>query len=385
MPRLTKRLIDTTPPPATGDVTLWDEQVPGFGCRLWASGRKSFSVRYRYRGRQMRLTLGPYGVLTVDQARAMAQAALGQLAMGADPASVRRSRSVSITVVDLASRYLTEHAVPKKKARSVAEDRANLRKHILPVLGKRAIADITPRDITALHHSLRATPIAANRCLSLLSTIFSLAEQWELCPRGSNPVVGIQRYKERKRERYLSLEELARLSQVLTDVERDGEESPAVVRCIRLLLLTGCRLLEVLTLRWDALNLSAGTARLVDSKTGPRTVYLAPPAAEILQATPHTSPWVIPGRTVGQHHRPPHHAWHRIRTKAGLEDVRLHDLRHTYASLGVQAGLSLPLIGGLLGHRSVGMVQRYAHLADSPQHQAAALIGELMRKAMGGE
>lgn len=383
MPRLTKRLIDTTTAPATGETILMDDQLPGFGCRVYASGRAMFFVRYQASGRRIRLKLGWYGALTVDQARTQAQAALGQVAMGLDPATLRR-RAGGPTLADVATRYLTEHAVPKKKPRSVEEDRNNLRVHILPALGTRAITDITPRDIMAFHHSLHKTPIAANRALTVLSMIFRLVEHWELRPRGSNPTTGIQRYTERKRERFLTPEELARLSRVLAEVEAEQSTLPSVPVCIRLLLFTGARLGEILTLRWEAVNLSTSTARLTDSKTGRRTVYLPPPAVEVLQGIPRTSRWVVEGKTPDRHLAEPHRRWWEIRERAGIPDVRLHDLRHTYASLGVQAGLSLPLIGALLGHTNQSTTARYSHLSEPPVHQAAHLVGELMRKAMGG-
>lgn len=206
--RLTKRLIDATPCPDTGETWLADESVPGFGVRLRA-GRKTYCVRYRNaHGQARREHLGFTTVLTLEQARAQAQVFLVAVRQGQDPAAERQAMRQAPTMADLAARYLREHAEVKKKPGSLRMDRTNLRRHILPVLGASLVAAVTRADLAALQHHMRATPGAANRCLALLSTMLGLAEQWGLRPPGSNPVRGLQRYRERRLERFLSVEEL---------------------------------------------------------------------------------------------------------------------------------------------------------------------------------
>ena len=246
---------------------------------------------------------------------------------------------------------------------------------------------LTRADVARLHHGMRATPGAANRVLALLSKMCALAEQWGLREPGSNPVRGIERFRERRRERHLTPEELERLGDVLRQVELERTESPSSVALVRLLLLTGARLGEVLGLRWDRIDWQAGSVRLADSKTGPKTLYLSDAATGgagwplVVQAD---NPWVLPGRVQGRPLVNPQKPWRRIRRAAGLEDVRLHDLRHTYAAVAARGGLSLPMIGALLGHSEPQTTQRYAHLVGNPVKQAAEQVGEAIRVAMGG-
>jgi len=234
------------------------------------------------------------------------------------------------------------------------------------------------------HHDLRPTPIAANRVLALLTTMFNLAEEWGLRPDGTSPCRHIKKYKEHKRERFLSEQELARLGSTLT--KKEGTVPPSVIGAIRLLIFTGARLNEILTLQWVYVDLEQGTARLADSKTGAKTIHLNPPARAVIEGLPHTkdNPYVLPGVRPGSHLANIHHTWFEIRDAAKLENVRLHDLRHAFASFGVSSGLGLPIIGGLLGHTQTATTARYAHLSNDPLKQAAELIGQKISAAMTG-
>lgn len=387
MPKLTIRLIAQLH--AGGDSFVWDEQVPGFGVRC-RQGQKSYVLQYRVLGgrgsRQRRVTLGRVGTVSLDDARVLAQEYLRGVRYGQDPAGARQAMRAAPRIEDLAERYMREHAAVKKKARSAHMDRVNLRLHVLPVLGMQRVDTVTRADVAKLHHGMRQVPGAANRVLALLSKMLSLAEQWGLREPGTNPVKGIERYRERKRERHLTPAELGRLGAVLRQAELLRTESPSVVAMVRLLLLTGARLGEVLGLAWRRLNLEESTVRLADSKTGPKTLYLSAAALAVLAGLPRVddNPWCLPGRVRGKHLVNPQKPWRRIRALAGLDDVRLHDLRHTYAAMAARGGLSLPMIGALLGHTEAQTTQRYAHLVGYPVQVAAEQVGEAIQRALGG-
>lgn len=365
---------------------LWDDTVPGLGLRITHTGKKSFVLSYRAGSRKRQMTLGAYGVLTLQQARAKALRALASIMEGGDPLAERRQAARAETMSELAERYLREHAAVKKKPKSVEGDRQMLRDHILPRLGGLKVADVSRRDVTALHHGLRDKPYTANRVLALLSKMLNLAEKWELRADGTNPCRHVERFKEAKRERFMSTEELAALADALAEAERAGSVSPHAVAAVRLLILTGCRMREILHLRWEHVDFEKGRLGLPDSKTGAKTVFLAAPAREVLAALPRTAgnPWVIEGRRVGAHLTDLKGPWKRLCEKAGLKDLRIHDLRHSFAAVGAGLGLSLPMIGKLLGHSQPATTARYAHLAADPMHAAADRIGAELAAAMTG-
>lgn len=384
MPKLTKRLVDSLEP-RKSDYVEWDGDLSGFGIRVWPSGRKSFVLWFRNAsGRARKMTLGAYGQLTVDQARKLALGKLAEIATGDDPAEKKVSARRGNTVSELADRYLSEHAIPKKKPESVKADRRLLNTAILPRIGRRAVPDVSRKDIGELHHAMRKTPVQANRVIALLSKMFNLAEAWGLRPDGSNPCRHIQKFKERGRERFLSGEEMVRLAGVLDEAQETGQESPVAVAAIRLLLFSGMRKTEVLTLEWTHVDLDRQVADLPDSKTGKKTVHLSAPALAVLADLPRLkgNPYVFPGRKPGSRFVGLQKVWERIRSKADIEDVRLHDLRHTFASVGVTDGLSLPMIGKLLGQKQASTTLRYAHLAEDPQKEATEQIGRRITDAM---
>ena len=236
---------------------------------------------------------------------------------------------------------------------------------------------------------MRDKPYAANRVFALLAKMFNLAEEWDYRPQGTNPcgtLKGIL-YKESGRERYLSHKELGKLSEVLKQSEMENIEMPSVINAIRLLILTGCRRNEILSLKWDYINFENNCINLPDSKTGKKTIYLTAPAIEILSniETKEGNPYVITGHKIGDHLVNIQKPWARIRKKAGLDDVRIHDLRHTFASHAISAGSSLAMIGALLGHKQAQTTERYAHLADDPLRKEAETIGSVLNAAMNEE
>lgn len=371
--KITKRVLDSLKAPSSGEIKVWDTELRGFVVRVRAGGSRRFIVEWKREGESRRVTLGEYGALTADQAREMARQILARVARGEDPAAERALAKAAPTLADLAQRYLEQHANLKKKHSSCLGDERNLRLHVVPVLGRRKVTEITLKHIADLHASMSGKPVQANRMLALLSKMFNLAERWGMRPSGSNPCRGIDRFPESRRERFLSAAEIARLGEVL---ERSAPTEPFVVLAIRLLLLTGARRDEILTLRWSEVDFERTCLRLSDSKTGAKVIPLGPAAVSLLAQAPRVeaNPYVIPGRRAEGRLTGIHRPWVRIRESAGLGELRLHDLRHSFASIGAAAGLGLPILGAILGHQSHVTTARYAHLDDDPRLQAAARI-----------
>jgi integrase len=388
--RITKRAVEAMTPGAT-DLYLWDDEIKGFGLKTTPLGHKVYLVQYRLGGRASRLrraTIGKHGVpWTPDTARKEAKSILGEIAQGVDVAAVRAAKrqatAEATTMAELATRFLTEHAEAKRKDRTSAEYRRLLDRIILPALGKLQAAAVTRQDIARLHHSLRTTPYQANRVLATLSKMFNLAEVWGDRPDGSNPCRHVEKFPERKRERFLSADELSRLGDALASYKG----SPFVPALIKLLVFTGARLNEILTLEWSSVDTVRGEARIADSKTGAKIVHLPPPALSVLAELPRLSgnPYVIAGERLGRHLVNAEKPWRAIRSAAGLDDVRLHDLRHAFASVAAASGMGLPIIGKMLGHSQAQTTHRYAHLAADPVKAAAATVAGKIAEAMNGK
>ena len=374
MPKITKRLVDAAEP-RDKPYTIYDGQVPGFGIRVQPGGTKTYVVLYRFAHHRRCVSLGRHGVITPEQARAQAKRILARVSDGEDPAASRQGGSHVTTLADLAKRFDEEHIAVRLKPASALSYRDNLRRHVLPTIGNLRATDVARADVAKLHHDLRHSRYQANRSLALMSKMFNLAEVWGLRPDGSNPCRHVKKYKEKKRERYLSADELARLGEALRECE-EGGESQSTVNLIRLLLLTGCRLNEILTLKWEHVDLENGALHLPDSKTGEKTVHIGPATVECLAGIERVedNPWVITGKLPSSHLVNPGKPWRRIRARAELDDVRIHDLRHTFASMAVSSGEGLPMIGKLLGHTQVQTTARYAHLFNEPIKQAAGNI-----------
>lgn len=375
--RLSKTVIDEAVYEGPGGCYLWDERIAGFGVRIYPSGTKSFAVTYWSKGRQRFYTIGRYGKITLHQAKEDALALFLKVHKGEDPAADRQAASSEPTIADLADRHIKDHAKLKNKARSAKRSRRAWDRCILPTLGKRRVKDITRADIAQLMTSMSDTPAMANKVLTQLSKAFNLAEVWGWRPDGSNPCRHVGRYEEKSCERYLSESELRRLGQVLDKAEREWQTCPYAVAAIRLLILTGCRSAEILSLRWDQVDFERQLLHLEDSKAGDRTVLLNSAALSILESLEPkgTNPYVVPGNESDRHRASLQALWERIRIAAEIPNVRIHDLRHTFASYGVNGGQNLAVVGKLLGHSKLTTTQRYAHLADDPLRLATNEIG----------
>ena len=386
MPRLTKRVIEAAEIQAA-EHFIWDDSLPGFGVRVLPSGRKGYIVQYRAGRRSRRMSLGPSTVLTCEQARTRAITIIAAARGGDDPAARRDTDRRTATVKELADRFDKEHVSLRIKESTAKGYRRLLQLTILPALGRHRVTEVTRADIAKLHHDLRHIPYEANRCLEVISKMFSLAEMWGLRPDGSNPRKHIKKYAEEKRERFLSPAELKLVGEVLREMESEGIELPSAIAATRLLILTGCRLNEIMTLQWEHVDLPGKALRLPDSKTGAKIVHLGQPAIDLLEkiARVETNPWVIVGTLPGARLTDLQPFWQRVRARAGLNDVRIHDLRHTFASTAVASGQGLPMIGKLLGHTQVQTTARYAHLASATIKTAASDVSAEIAASLNGQ
>jgi integrase len=393
---------------------IWDGSLPGFGCRVFSSGTKSFFLDYRVNGVKRRLTLGRYGVLTPQQAREKAVRALAEVSDGVDPVEERRTKRGVATLALASSEYLDE-AKSKIKLRTVAEYKRLFDRYILPALGRKLVTDITVRDVARLHNAHRETPYQANRIRDSLAILMHWCELRGYRDRNTNPCRDVKKFPERQRERFLTVAEVGAIGAALTRAEREGlppapklrkrpksqrtakhrpksadspiPANPFAVAAIRFLLFTGWRESEALTLRWSDVDFARKLVTLQDSKTGKSHRPLGAPALALLSDLPRVAgtPYVFPGSKTGQPLREMKRVWHAVRHAAGLDDVRLHDLRRTVASFSVASGHSLYITGSILGHARAETTQRYAHLRDDVRHAAADTVSELIAVALAGD
>ena len=352
---------------------LRDGALKGFGVRVLLSGKKRFFVHSQTDGRRIWKIIGDADSIPLEEARRRAAALLGGIRRDGDGRA-----SPEETVFEAVAEEVFRNYGRHWKPRTLKVNRGYLRNQILPWFRGRNAADITQADVQRWFASLHATPGAANRSAPILSVIMREAEVYGYRREGSNPCVGIRRYRRKSRERFLSGAELRRLALTL---ERHEARRPLHVAFLRLLLLTGCRKGEIATLEWSSYR--EGHLFLPDSKTGPRTVWLSSPARSVLERLPRTGKWVFPSSRTG---RPLNvHAleafWCKVRVEANLRDVRLHDTRHTYASIAVMQGETVVTTGRLLGHGTPETTLKYAHLSDASVREAADALGDIL----GGE
>jgi integrase len=406
MPKLTKRFVDSIKPGGK-EAFYWDDDMPGFGLRQKPSGALTWVVQYRERGQghTRRMALSRVGILTPDEARTEAKAALAAVAKGKDPSAERRQKAKDITVAALCDLWLEEGpaAAPRKKAKSWAVDASNVERHIKPLLGRKHVLALATADIERFQKDVTDGKTAADektgprgrarvrgglgagsRATSTLQSMLSFAVSRGIRP--DNPAHGVKLNKLEKRERFLSPAEFAKLGTVLSAAEERGV-SGKMIDAIRLLILTGARKNEVCGLKWDWIDFERAVIRLPDSKTGAKTIPLGAPALEILSGIKRDdeSPYVFPAARGDGHLTGLRKVWTELAAEAGLQGVRLHDLRHGFASVAAADGQSLFLLGKVLGHAQSRTTERYSHVNVDPVRAVADRTAKKIAAAMKGE
>jgi integrase len=407
--RITKRTVDALQSNSS-EFTVWDDTVSGFGVRVRPTGAKSYVVVYRAgagrRAPVRRYTIAAVGKITPERARARAKVILGAVAHGHDPANQKTAERGAPTVAELADQFMADHVRAKRKAGTAEFYRDILDRIVKPAVGTTKADKLTRLQVGRLHSSLADTPFQANRMLAVVASMYAFAGRAGIVPEGTNRARGIDKFKESRRERFLTGEELERLGSAIREAETTGipwsvdETKPTAKHVpkakrstriaqsatapLRLLLFTGCRLREILHLRWEHVDFERGCLFLPDSKSGRKTVILNAPALAVLNAMERVGPYVVPGDDPEQPRHDLKRPWDAVTKRAGLTGVRLHDLRHTYASFGAGGGLGLPIIGRLLGHTQAATTARYAHLDNDPLRRASEAIAGRIAAALEG-
>lgn len=382
--KLTKRIVESQLPDHTKRILVWDTEITGFCIRIYPTGKKTYFFQYRNGYKETKfIKIGVHGNITTEQAREKAVQLALKVSAGEDPSIEVSYKATSPTMKDLAEKYLTLHAEHEKRPKSVKEDKAMLKNYIIKEFGTRKVADLTFEDIQKLHASLNKKRVLSNRILSLLHKMFNLAVQWKW--RTDNPASGIKKYQEHKRTRWLQEDEMKRLLSILNNYPNQ-----TITNIIRLLLLTGARKHEVLEATWDQFDLEKGVWTKKAHTTKQKKMEhspLSPAALAVLQTIKEgktDSPFLFPGNVKGKPIQDIKKSWATIIKLADLKDFRIHDLRHTYASHLVSSGLSLSVVGKLLGHTQASTTQRYAHLADEPLREATTLFSKKIKELSDG-
>ena len=360
---------------------FWDVQLKGFGLCVRPSGKKTFLLKYRIgRGRRAvtkKHSLGSVPVVSVEAARLKAKNFLFVASQGIDP--IKKDQE-SLTIKELCEQYIDRYAVLHKKKSSLVRDENLIKGVIIPVFGKIRVADLNRSHLIKYHHSKKDTPIMANRFLALISTMMNLAEKWEYRPQNTNPCKYVDRYKEKKRQVYLSMDQLERVGQAMRQLK--NTESFYALSALKMLLVTGCRTSEILNLKREYVDIANNCIHLPDSKTGARTIHLPPVAFDILNALPSEEGFVFRSPRENKRLTTLRCLWKKICGITDLKDYRLHDLRHTYASFAVSGGFSLPIIAKMLGHAGIKTTERYAHLHQDPVNKAIDDVSLKIKKVM---
>jgi integrase len=413
--KLTRTFVKGLPQNVQRATTYFDSVLRGFGLKLFPSGTRSWVIEYRPvpggRGTpKRRIVIGSLPSMAPDQARNAAASLLAKVRLGADPAAERSAARRAATIDALLAAFMDERIRPIRKARTTALYDGYISKHLSPQFGSHKAVALTRTEVLKLHRRVgKKHPVTANRLLTLLNSAFSHGVKAGILPAGFvSPAKGIDKYKEQSHERFLSMEELARLGDAIREAETPGvpwpptdmskpkakhtpkrpenrstKIGPHAAAALRLLLFTGARLREILDLKWEHVDLERCLLFLPDSKTGKKTIALGGAALAVLESLKRVGNYVIAGDDPDKPRADLKRPWGLVSKRAGLEGVRLHDLRHSFASVGAGSGMSLPLLGKLLGHTQAATTQRYAHLAADPLRRAADSISGKIAAAMG--
>ena len=388
MAKITKRNVDALVAADSKPVFLWDDALAGFGVKSLPSGSKRYLVKYRTLGGgrsapQRWITLGTHGQITPDQARALARQVLAAVARGEDPQSEKQRRRTAPTLTELWERFKLEH-LPLKKPHTQYDYRNLWIVLLEPRFGRIKVEALSRSEIDTFHKSMAGKPYQANRALSLLARLMSLAEVWEWRGQGTNPCVAISRFVESPRNRYLNFSEIQKLARAIDALLTEHEINHTAAHAIEMLLATGARVSEILGAKWSWLDRNQQVLSLPDSKTGAKTIYLSAEALSVLErqeAFSERGIYIFPSRDGGRPYAGLRKPWSKVCERSALEGVRLHDLRHTAASIAVGQGASLAVIGKLLGHTQAQTTQRYAHVDVDPALRTANEIGAVIAEA----
>jgi len=370
------------------DRFVFDARQPGFAIRVTPTGTKIFTAQGYVNGRKRRVTVGYHPEISVARARELALQALADMQRGNDPIIERKTRLTAakareMTLAQLADKWLADYVRPKLKPHTIRDYQQLLRQHILPALGQLSVAHIGRDDVVHLHVAMAEIPRRANYALATTRALLNFAIELGLRPSASNPARGIKPYRENKRERFLSEAEIAKAADAIAATEQAGTIGPHGAAGLRLCLFTGARSGEITAVEWSHIDWQRRLIRLPDSKTNePRTIHLSEPALEVLRTVPRIGRFVIAGAKPDEAYQNLGRAWIFARGRVGLDDVRLHDLRHSYASLAASKGISLQTIGKLLGHRDPQTTARYAHLATDAVAAISDELGAALQAAI---
>ena len=384
MPKLTKTVVDALPVPTAQPSVTWDDRLAGFGVKILPTGARKYVLKYRTlggrAGRQRWLALGAHGAVTCEQARQAAQQALAAIAGGADPQAQRTAHAIAPTLADVWARFERDY-LRLRKASTQRSYQAIWLDRLKPAFGRHMVRDITRSEVDAFHKKLSATPYQANRILALLSRLLNLAEAWECRDQGTNPCRFITKFKERERQRFLNHVEIGTVKNVIQALVEKKELTSHAAAMFNLLLLTGARSGELSSAEWSWVDWQRQIIALPDSKTGAKPIYLGDDAIRLLaeqQGRSGPAKYIFPGRSPGKHIHNLRKPWRRVCEEAGIGPVRVHDLRHTAASVALAGGASLSLVGRLLGHTQAQTTLRYSHLDSDPAIKVANIIGGLV-------
>ncbi len=388
MPKLTKTYVESLKA-VDKPITAWDQgsgNVSGFCVQVYPSGKKTYYYVYRTKGdrKKKRITLGTHGQITCEKAREDAQRYAGDVAHRVDPVVKEREKAEQkkeedpkdLLFKDFLPIFIEKHCKVYYKKTTLEKDNSQIKLRILPFFGEKALCSITKKDILTFKDSLAQKQATYNRCVDLLSCAFNKAILWDYLPNGINPCHSIAKYKANKKERFLNNSELTQLTATLEKQQEWSLESSYVLGAIQMLAYTGCRKSEILTLKWADVQLDQNCIHLKDSKTGEKIVPLNSLSKAVLESMEHQpdNPYVFCGRKPGKHLTDPKKRWFKIRKMLSIEDVRMHDLRHTFASMAIKSGLGLYQVSKLLGHRNIQTTMRYAHIEKEELVKSAKAV-----------